>query len=712
MFRAATGVRSTLNRSNIVRALSAGRRLAAQSRHQTSIALVAALQPDSEAVYRSEIRTRALILLALAALTGTVYLEQDKRKVAKACGIVGFVGTKEGPSKADARDVLLEGLTILRNRGYDSAGIATIDNDHTLIVSKFASRGSTADSIELLKENSSIHMGHTVGIAHTRWATHGGKTDKNAHPHLDWNHRIAVVHNGTINNANELRRALQAKGVTFASETDTEVIANLIGWELAENPDMTVKDATARALEYCDGTWGLAVIARHQPDHIVVACQGSPMVIGVGNGNVYVASETSAFSRFTRSFIAMTDGEIGVISGSDIGDIDLSRVQTARYEKILLDPAPYPHWTIRECLQQPETIARALAFGGRMADDRVVLGGPDRNVDRLKHVKHMVLAACGTSLYASEYGARLMRNLESLDSAVALDAGELCKFDLPRKNGAMLVVSQSGETRDVLKALKHAEGNGVPVLSVVNVVGSAIARETKLGIYLNAGREQAVASTKSFSSQVTVLSLLALWFRQLRDAERDEDDLPMPDKFPLIEALQRLPICFGMAQRVRPRCKKVAESLKNSTQCFVLGMGYGYPVAMEGSLKLKELAYLHAEGCSGASFKTNMKALIEGEGSKHGATPIIALILDDEHAQDMIAVAKEAKRLGARVHVITDNARFADGLDTSPMVVPSNGPLTALIAVLPLQLISYELAVLRGLNPDTPRNLAKAVTTD
>jgi glucosamine--fructose-6-phosphate aminotransferase (isomerizing) len=389
----------------------------------------------------------------------------------------------------------------------------------------------------------------------------------------------------------------------------------------------------------------------------------------------------------------------------------MGRVQEAHVETVAPTPAPHPHWTIKECLQQPEAIARALAYGSRFADEKVILGGLDRNKEKLQQVRNLLISACGTSLYASMYGARIMRELGAFDTAVAMDAAELALTDIPKHSGGLLVVSQSGETRDVMNSIKKGEVAGVPRLSVVNVVGSAIARETKLGVYMHAGREQAVASTKAFTGQVTVLSLLALWFRQLREEEGGVG-INMPDKSNLLSALQRLPISFGMAMGVRSRCKEIAAALLDADHCFVLGKGYATPVALEGALKLKEMAYLHAEGYSGGALKHGPFALIEGAGSGKRATPIIMLILDDEHANHMRTAAQEVRARGAQVFVITDNPKLAEGIDNKPVVIPSNNELTALIGVLPLQLIAYELAVLKGIDPDTPRNLAKAVTTD
>jgi glucosamine--fructose-6-phosphate aminotransferase (isomerizing) len=395
--------------------------------------------------------------------------QQQGGRAAHACGIVGVVGKRGGtggdglaaaaasPGGAhDARAFLLEGLTVLQNRGYDSAGLATLDPaTGQARVTKYASRGDSADSIKLLREKSGEHRGHHVGIAHTRWATHGGKTDENAHPHTDAFGRVALVHNGTINNANALRKELQAHGVTFTSETDTEVIAQLIGWLLEQSvadpalrgtgrgrPTISVKDATAAALLRCDGTWGIAVMSassqqqqqQQQPDSLVLACNGSPMTIGLGQGKVFVASEPAAFNRHTKNFIAMQDGEIGVVA-ADGTSLDLSRIEVAPNLNIEASPAPHRHWTIKECLEQPSAIARALGFGGRLSEDRIYLGGLDRSRDKMASIRHLILAGCGTSLNASLYGAKLMREYDAFETVAAMDAAEIREHDFPRKGG-------------------------------------------------------------------------------------------------------------------------------------------------------------------------------------------------------------------------------------------------------------------------------------
>lgn len=366
---------------------------------------------------------------------------------------------------------------------------------------------------------------------------------------------------------------MKSLGHTFTSQTDTEVIAKLIG-HVKEQENLSVVEATEKALERCDGTWGLCIMSKESPDELVVACNGSPLVIGIGDDRTFIASETSAFNRYTKSFIPMKDGEIGILH-ADGRTLDFTRKQKAPDQKVELSPAPFPHWTLKELVEQPEAIARALGFGGRMSDERVYLGGLDKNENLLSDIKLLVMSACGTSLNATKYAEKIMKNLQSFDHVVSLDAAETGTKDFPRcsnpKNAGLLVVSQSGETKDVHRVVKTAMENDITVMSVVNAVGSLIARTTKMGVYCNAGRENAVASTKAFTTQITVLALIALWFRQMRD--RKEGLLPSYETKQLKEALTRLPISFGMAMKNREACKKIAERLNVKEHCFVLGKG-------------------------------------------------------------------------------------------------------------------------------------------
>lgn len=607
------------------------------------------------------------------------------------CGIVGFIG------KEPAVGHLLSGLTILENRGYDSAGITTIGSNNELVTTKFASVSSTSDAIEALRAKKDVHHDHAVGIAHTRWATHGGKTDANAHPHHDYKDRISLVHNGVIENANKLREELKAKGITFKSETDTEVISQLIGSHLDQGTPLI--GAIKGALSELEGTWGLVIISKEEPDQIIAARNGSPIVVGIGQGRMFVASEPAAFGQFTKDFIALDNGEIAIIKTTG-HSLDLSRVEKAPDEIIHNSPDPFPHWTIREITEQPEAISRALNYGGRIKDDaNVKLGGLDVKADWLMSIKHLVIAACGTSYHSALYGARVMRSLGAFDTIQVFDAAEMSRDNFPKENGGLLVISQSGETKDVHRVVVNAEKSGIPCFSIVNAVGSLIARQTECGVYLNAGREHAVASTKAFVTQVTVLSLIANWFAQNRDTEEQQ-------RRRLIESIHRLPTSVGMSIGVREQCKAIAEKLIDAEHCFVLGKGFAEPIAREGALKIKEITYLHAEGYPGGALKHGPFALIEK------GTPIILMILDDSHAHFMRTAAEEVRARGAYTIVITDKKELAEGVADDVIVIPNDGPMTALLSVIPMQLIAYELAVLRGINPDKPRNLAKAVTVD
>lgn len=609
------------------------------------------------------------------------------------CGIIAYIG------KEEAFPFLIDGLTILENRGYDSAGIATLDQSNQIVITKFASTTTTSDAITRLKTHKSTHDGHKLGVAHTRWATHGGKTDKNAHPHYDHKERVAIVHNGVITNADELKTQLESKGIKFRSETDTEVIAQLIGSEL--DSGCSVLDAIKRAEGKLEGTWGVVVIAKGRSDEIYAFKNGSPLLVGIAKGRMFVASEPSAFSQHTKEYISLENGEVAVIRPDH--SLDLSRVELAPNEKIETSPAPFDHWTLKEIMEQPESISRALNYGGRFKNEfEVKLGGLDNNIETLKGVKHLVIAACGTSMHAAIFGAILMRSLHAFETVQAIDAAEFTLDTFAREGAALLVISQSGETKDVHRVVISANEANIPTFSIINVVGSLIARTTKCGVYLNAGREHAVASTKAFTAQVTVLSLIANWFSQIHGRE------PQKRKN-LIESLHRIPISLGLALNTREQCKQVALAMKNKKSCFVLGKGLAEPVAREGALKIKEISYIHAEGTSGGALKHGPFALIEP------GTPIILLILDDHHAHLMRTAAEEVKARGAFTVIITNEmklAHFAHKVADMVVKIPNNGDLTALLAAIPLQFIAYELAVLLGHNPDKPRNLAKAVTVD
>lgn len=608
------------------------------------------------------------------------------------CGIIGCVGNE------DVVNYLIDGLSILENRGYDSAGVATLTNAGTLQITKFASR-DTADAIHRLKAQARVHATDHIGIGHTRWATHGGKTDDNAHPHTDHLGRVALVHNGVITNCNALREELSRQGIVFKSETDTEVIAQLIGHCLDLGQDLLT--AIKTTLGRLEGTWGLAILSPLMPDSIIAVRNGSPIVIGLGDGKAFVASEPAAFGMNTRDFISLENGELAIVRASREG-LDLTRLEKAPEDIIAASPAPHPHWTIKEILEQPEAVQRTLNHGARLKSDlEVKLGGLEAYADELLTIKHLVIAACGTSFHAGLYGALAMRAMKAFETVQVVDASELTPHHFAPQGAGLLVISQSGETKDVHRAVILAQDRGVMTFSVVNAVGSLIARTTKCGVYLNAGREHAVASTKAFVTQVTALELISTWFAAHRDVE-------VARRRSLVEELRRLSTNLSQALKLRDQCRTIAQSLIENDHAFVLGKGIGEPIAREGALKIKEITYLHAEGYPGGALKHGPFALIES------GTPVFLLIFDDQHANHMCTAGEEVKARGARNIIITERPEFAHGIahDSDVIVIPKDGVLSGLVATVPLQLIAYELAVLKGINPDRPRNLAKAVTVD
>lgn len=608
------------------------------------------------------------------------------------CGIIGFVGNE------DCVNYLLDGLSILENRGYDSAGIATLGKDDTMIVSKYASKNaSSADAIARLRDEAVRHVGHATGIGHTRWATHGAKTDTNAHPHTDAKKRVSVVHNGVIENYAELKKKLSEKGIPFISETDTEVIAQLIGAALDEGMDLQL--AVTHTLRQLEGTWGLAIVSPLLPHAIIVARNGSPLCIGLAEGKAFVASEPAAFGMVTRDFISLENGEMATVR-TDRSGLDLTRLEKAPEDTIATSPAPHPHWTIKEILEQPEAVHRTLNYGARLAgEDGVKLGGLDQYADELTTINHLVIAACGTSYHAGLYGAMAMRAMKSFTTVQVVDASEITQHHFPTEGAGLLVLSQSGETKDTHRAVVLAQNLGIPVFSVINAVGSLIARTTKCGVYLNAGREHAVASTKAFVTQVTALEMISVWFAERRGKE-------LSRRRATVENLRRLPTNLQITLQTRSACEEIARHLVNADHAFILGKGPGESIAREGALKIKEITYVHAEGYPGGALKHGPFALIS-EG-----TPVILIILDDAHANLMRTAAEEVRARGAHTIVITDNMNLAEGIADDVASIPRDGTLTALLATIPLQMIAYELAVLKGINPDKPRNLAKAVTVD
>lgn len=613
----------------------------------------------------------------------------------KSCGIIGYIGNRD-----IAIEVLLQGLEEMQNRGYDSAGIVTY-SDSSLKTTKYASSPSnSSDSLKRLKSEVTVsHKASRLGLGHTRWATHGGKTDTNAHPHSDSSGRIALVHNGTITNTQEIYEILKSKGIVPKSQTDTELIALMIGLYL--NEGHSLKLATRLALEKMNGTWGLAVISKDHPDQIIVARRGSPMLIGLGNKELFIGSEPAAFSRYTSKYISLDDNQIFKIDPSK-DKIEASKVRTI-HEQAAVSLGHYTHWTLKEIEEQPESISRAMNYGARLSVDSARLGGLEEIRDRFLQVKNLILLGCGTSLHACQFGVHLFNSLKLMNTVQAIDGSEMYLKSLPKQGAGVIAISQSGETRDVVTPVAKIIEQGVLTISIVNVVSSQLARLTGHGVYMNSGREIAVASTKSFMNSCVILTEIALWL----SSQIHPEDSEIRKKF--VNSLKILPMQVGsvIAQN-KVATRKIAQELKDQENMFIIGRGSAEAIAKEAALKIKELSQLHTEGLSGGIEKFGPLRLIS-EG-----TPVILIILNDEHKDRMNQILEILNLRGAKTIVVTPKEELIT-CKTRPkhvLKIEENGELTSLLSLIPMQLIAYYLSIARALDPDHPRNLAKVVTVE
>lgn len=604
------------------------------------------------------------------------------------CGIFAYSNSKY---TKNAGEIILEGLTILQNRGYDSVGITTISNNN-YITTKSSSEEDTCDGIIKLSQSISKHSGADIGIGHTRWATHGAKTVRNCHSHFDVSKRFCVVHNGVIENYMQIKNFLQEKNIHCVSETDTEVIVQLLYYY---STLYEFSKALKETLSHLEGTWALAILDLENLDTIVATRRGSPLLIGVGINEHFISSEVSAFARYTTKYINLNNDEIIFIKNNNINLEE--RIQISQNtDTILLSPAPFTHWTLREIKEQETSIIKAMNNGGRIKNGHSVnLGGLESNKQELLQIKNLIIIGCGTSKHAGDFAAFLFRKISGFDTVTVIDASEFNLDFCNSPNVGILALSQSGETQDVLRCLKDFTKTS---FSVVNKVDSLIAKTTKCGVYLNAGREVAVASTKSFTSTVCVLSLVAIWFAQNRNLHKNirEDT---------ISYLNKLPLCFKYSlndHELDAQCDKVAEYLKTADKLFILGKETSVSIAYEAALKIKEIIYLHAEGYPGGSLKHGPFALIEK------GTPIMIILLNNQSRSYMESTINEVKSRGAFVITFTDIIDH----DFSDIVIqlPQCDIYTSLLAIIPLQLIAYKLSCMKNINPDKPRNLAKVVT--
>ena len=607
------------------------------------------------------------------------------------CGIVGYTGKRE------AGPLLLEGLLRLEYRGYDSAGVA-IQNGRGLIVSKLAGR------VARLRERLDAEPIHGVnGIAHTRWATHGAPTERNAHPHLDCAGDIAVVHNGIIENADALRTRLARAGHVFTSDTDTETLAHLI----EEERGATLEERVILALAHVEGTYGLAVMTSAEPRKVVVARQGSPLLIGVGDGEYFVASDASALLGQTRSVVYLDDGDVAVLTpdGYRVLDHDVHEQQRSvddiEWDLEAIELGGYPHFMLKEICEQPETVRSTLRGRLLFEHGTARLDGLNLSPEEARDISRIVVVACGTSWHAGLVGRHVLEELTGIPVQVEYGSEYRYRRQLGIPGTLTVAVSQSGETADTLEALRAARAAGSRVIGLVNVVGSTIAREADGGIYLHAGPEVGVASTKAFTSQVVAFLLLALYLGRQRG-------LGLEEGRELVRELAVLPEKVRAALALAPCVEELARSYATAPNALYLGRGVNFPVALEGALKLKEISYIHAEGYPAAEMKHGPIALIDE------AMPVVFVAPDDAVFQKVRSNMQEVRSRGGRIVAVTsEGSEDLGDLVERQLRVPVTHPLLSpVVTAIPLQLLAYHIAVLRGCDVDRPRNLAKSVTVE
>ncbi len=620
------------------------------------------------------------------------------------CGIVAYLGKK------GAQPILVEGLKRLEYRGYDSAGVALLGGG-AIRIKKTGGRISALE--EILDEPDSRE---TLGLGHTRWATHGRPNTINAHPHLDYTGKIAVVHNGIIENYGTLKTWLQNEGADFASETDTEVVANLIGYFYAGADEAQQKQsddqnkfewAVQRALQDVHGTFGLAIVCSDFPDMLIGAKKGSPLILGVGNNEYILASDAAAIVEHTAQAVYLADNEMVTVSSAGFHTKTIDNVAVSKDLKQIefsleqIELGGFQHHMLKEIFEQPKALSTCM--GGRIdrANNRIRLGGIASHLRELTHTKRFILTACGTAFHAALVGEFLFEQLARVPTETEYASEFRYRNPIIEDGTIVISISQSGETADTLAAVEQAKERGATVLGIVNVVGSSIARATDAGIYLHVGPEIGVASTKAFTAQVAVLTMLAIELARRRHISTDEAARD-------IDELSKIPDKIGRILEQSDRIKQIASANIDKNNWLFLGRGFNYPVALEGALKLKEISYIHAEGLPAAEMKHGPIALIVD-----GMPAVFIATLGPQYDKIMGNIAEVRARGGKTIIVATEGdeniRQYADHLITVPDVPELLQPM---LTVVPLQLLAYHAAVLRGHDVDKPRNLAKSVTVE
>lgn len=613
------------------------------------------------------------------------------------CGIVGYIGSK------DAYPIVLTGLKRLEYRGYDSAGIALVQDGQTTVYKK---QGKVADLESYLEGK---NTSGNIGMGHTRWATHGEPNDVNAHPHTSMNGKFTVIHNGIIENYNSLKKKLTTKNYTFKSETDTEVIANYIEFIYQKGKGKISAEVAVRlALLDVQGAYGLVVICADEMDKLIVARKGSPLVIGVGDGEYFVASDATPIVEHTKRIIYLNDSEMATITKNELSlktiknDTLTPVIQELELDIEGIEKGGYDHFMLKEIFEQPSAIMDTFRGRAQKNPPHVFLGGLYNVFEKFDNADRIVIVACGTSWHAGLVGEYLIEEYARIPVEVEYASEFRYRNPIINEKDVVIAISQSGETADTLAAIRLAKEAKATVVGICNVVGSSIPRETDAGVYTHAGPEIGVASTKSFTTQVTVLTMMALMLGKRRNT--------IPDDVykKLISELYKIPSKVEDILTHIEEYKKIAEAYKDARNFIYLGRSYLYPVALEGALKLKEISYIHAEGYPAAEMKHGPIALIDKN------MPVVVIATKDKQYEKVVSNIQEVKaRQGIVIAVVTQGdtvlSKIADHVIEVPETLPALAPLTT---VIPLQVLSYYIAVMRGCNVDQPRNLAKSVTVE
>lgn len=613
------------------------------------------------------------------------------------CGIVGYIGPKQ------AFQILINGLKRLEYRGYDSAGIAIINPENNQF-NVYKYKGKVAD---LENNTTGKNISGNIGIGHTRWATHGEPNDINAHPHTSMNKKFIIIHNGIIENYTRLKKRLEDRGYSFISQTDTEVLVNLIEYIYIKG-QVSAEIAVRLALTKVEGAYGILVLCTDEPDTIFAARKGSPLVVGIGNGEYFFASDATPIIEHTNRVVFLNDNDVAIVKSDQITFKTIMNVPiTPTIQELDMDigeieKGGFDHFMLKEIFEQPRAIEDTIRGRISIENKEITLGGLYNVMDKLINAKRIIIIGCGTSWHAGLVGEYLLEDLARIPVEVEYASEFRYRNPVIYPDDIFITISQSGETADTLAAIKLAKQNGATVIGICNVVGSSIPRETDAGVYTHAGPEIGVASTKAFTAQVTILTTMAILLGFKRNSISKEDY----QKY--IEEIHAIPAKIEKILEQHQKIKDIAEKYFNISNSLYLGRGYLFPVALEGALKLKEISYIHAEGYPAAEMKHGPIALID----EH--MPVVVLASKDKSYEKIVSNIQEVKaRKGIVIAIVTEGdetiANFADHIIEIPETPDILTPLTS---VVPLQLLSYYIAVLRGCNVDQPRNLAKSVTVE